>query len=204
VPRTLVPVGDLFGTVAAAVGVFAGTNVDDLLVLTALFLSARAAGHPRPWQIWVGQYTGIGALVAISVVAALGLIFVPDSRVGLLGLVPFILGVKGIVAAIRARDDHAPPRPVVAAGLVSVAGVTIANGADNISVYIPMFRTIGLANSVITVAVFTVGVALWCLAGSRLGAHPKVVQIVRRFGHWIVPAVFMLIGAVIVIESRPT
>jgi hypothetical protein len=29
--------------------------------------------------------------------------------------------------------------------LASVAGVTIANGADNISVYTPMFRTIGLS-----------------------------------------------------------
>jgi cadmium resistance protein CadD (predicted permease) len=28
-----------------------------------------------------------------------------------------------------------------------------------------------------------------------------VVEIVRRFGHWIVPVVFMLIGAVIVFES---
>jgi cadmium resistance protein CadD (predicted permease) len=26
--------------------------------------------------------------------------------------------------------------------------------------------------------------------------------VLRQFGHWIVPGVFMLIGAVIVIESR--
>jgi cadmium resistance transport/sequestration family protein len=186
---------------AAAVGVFAGTNVDDLIVLTVLFLSARAAGSPRPWQIWAGQYIGIGVLVAVSAVAALGLTIVPDRWVGLLGLVPFALGVKGLLAAIRSRDDDEPPKPAVATGLLSVAGVTIANGADNISVYTPMFRTIGLTNSLITVAVFAVGVALWCLAGSWLGSHQKVIHIVQRYGHWIVPGVFMLIGAVIVIES---
>ncbi|MER6591168.1 hypothetical protein ABT214_04790 [Micromonospora purpureochromogenes] len=37
--------------------------------------------------------------------------------------------------------------------------------------------------------------------GSWLGSHRKVVDVVERFGHWIVPAVFMVIGAVIVIES---
>jgi cadmium resistance protein CadD (predicted permease) len=140
-------VGDPLGTAAVAVGVFAGTNIDDLMVLTVLFLSARATSKPQPWQIWAGQYTGIGVLVAVSAVAALGLTIVPDRWVGLLGLVPFALGVKGLAAAIRARGHDDPPAPATAPGLISVAGVTIANGADNISVYTPMFRTIGLTNS---------------------------------------------------------
>ena len=186
---------------AAAVGVFVGTNVDDLIVLTVLFLSARASGRPRPWQIWSGQYTGIAVLVAVSAVAALGLTIVPDRWIGLLGLVPFALGVRGLLAAIRAHGDDEPPEASTATGLLSVAGVTIANGADNISVYTPMFRTIGLADSLITVAVFAASVALWCLAGSWLGSHTTVIAVVQGFGHWIVPGVFMLIGAVIVIES---
>jgi cadmium resistance protein CadD (predicted permease) len=194
-------VGGLFGTVAAAVGVFAGTNVDDIIVLTVLFLSARTAGLPRVRQIWVGQYAGIAVLVAASAVAALGLTVIPDTWVGLLGLVPFGLGVKGLIAAIRSRGKVDPPAPAVATGLISVAGVTVANGADNISVYTPMFRTIGLTDSIITVAVFAVGVAIWCLAGSWLGSHKKAIEVVQRYGHWIVPGVFMLIGAVIFIES---
>ncbi|GIG89718.1 cadmium resistance transporter [Plantactinospora endophytica] len=193
--------GDLVGTIVAAVGLFAGTNVDDLIVLTVLFLSARAAGRPRPWQIWLGQYAGVGVLVLVSAVAALGLTILPDRWVGLLGLVPFALGVRGLVSALRARGNAEPPAPVVATGLLSVIGVTVANGADNISVYTPTFRTIGVADSLLTVAVFSLGVAAWCLAGSWLGSHQKVVELVRRFGHWVVPIVFMLIGAVIVVES---
>ncbi|HEU4420932.1 MAG TPA: cadmium resistance transporter [Pilimelia sp.] len=192
---------DLGGTAVAAVGMFAGTNVDDLLVLTVLFLSAQAVGAPRPWQIWVGQYAGIGLLVAISVLAALGLAVVPDRWVGLLGLVPFALGVRGLVRAIRTRGQVERPPPAVATGALSVAGVTVANGADNISVYTPVFRTLGPTGSAITIAIFAVGVAVWCLAGSWLGSHEKIIEVVQRFGHWIVPGVFMVIGAVIVIES---
>lgn len=66
-------------TVAAAVGLFAGTNVDDIIVLTVLFLTWRASGRPRPWQIVTGQYLGVGVLVAVSAVAALGLAVVPGS-----------------------------------------------------------------------------------------------------------------------------
>lgn len=194
------PVGELLGTIAAGAAVFAGTNVDDLLVLTVLFLSARAAGRPQPWQIWTGQYVGVGALVVISAAAALGLTIVPDRSVRLAGLVPLILGAWGLVRAVRAaKDGEPPPAPVVATGVVSVAGVTVANGADNISVYIPLFRTIGVTASLIMVAVFALGVAVWCLAGSRLGSHRRVVAVIQRFGHWIVPCVFILIGAVILV-----
>ncbi len=184
-----------------AAGVFAGTNVDDIIVLTVLFLSSRAMGKPRPWQIWTGQYAGIGVLVAISAVAALGLTIVPDRWVGLVGLVPFGLGVRGLVKAIAGRGGDEPPATVVATGALSVMGVTVANGADNISVYTPLFRTIGPADSLVTVAVFVAGVAVWCLAGSWLGSHRKVIAVVERFGHWIVPGVFMLLGVAIVVES---
>jgi cadmium resistance protein CadD (predicted permease) len=191
----------ILGTLGAAAVMFAGTNVDDLIVLTVLFLSSRAGGPPKVWQIWAGQYTGIAVLVVVSVIAALGLTLVPDGYVGLLGLIPFVLGVRGLVAAIRARGAADGASPAVATGLISVAGITIANGADNISVYTPVFRTIGTAPTLLTVGVFTVGVALWCLAGSWLGSHKKIIEIVERHGRWLVPAVFITIGALIVAES---
>jgi cadmium resistance protein CadD (predicted permease) len=62
-------------------------------------------------------------------------------------------------------------------------------------------RAVGLADSLTYVAVFAAGVAVWCLAGSWLGSHKRVVAIIERFGHWIVPAVFMLIGTVIITRS---
>ncbi|REE96688.1 cadmium resistance transporter [Thermomonospora umbrina] len=188
----------MMGTVGTAVGMFAGTNVDDLIVLTVLFLASRAGGRPRVWQIWAGQYAGIAVLVLVSLVAALGLTIVPDDRVGLLGLVPFALGVRGL---LRARGTDSDDSPAVATGLLSVAGVTIANGADNISVYTPVFRTIGAGPVGATVVVFAAGVAVWCLAASWLGSHRRVIAVIERHGRWIVPAVFIAIGTVIVLES---
>ncbi|MEU4407829.1 cadmium resistance transporter [Streptosporangium sp. NPDC023963] len=194
-------------TIGTAAVVFAGTNVDDIIILTVLFLASRAGGVPRPWRIVVGQYAGIAALVAVSAAAALGLAVVPDRWVGLLGLVPFGMGLWGLVKAWRAwsagkdGDDGDGGAPRIASGVLSIAGVTIANGADNISVYTPMFRTIGLASSAVTVAVFAVLVAVWCAAASWLGSHRKVIALVERAGAWLVPVVFMVIGAVIVAES---
>ncbi|MFC6085778.1 cadmium resistance transporter [Sphaerisporangium aureirubrum] len=189
------------GTIGTAVAVFAGTNVDDIIVLTVLFLAGRATGRPRPWHVVAGQYAGIAALVAVSAVAALGLAVVPDQWVGLLGLVPLGLGVRGLVAVLRDGGAGEDGPPVVAGGVLAVAGVTVANGADNISVYTPLFRTIGPAGSLVTAAVFVVLVGVWCAAGAWLGSHEKVIRVVERHGHWLVPVVFVVIGTVIVLES---
>lgn len=189
------------GTIATAAGMFAGTNVDDLIILTVLFLSARAGGRPRPWQIWTGQYAGITTLVLISILAALGLTIVPDAWTGLLGLIPLALGIRALISALRTRDEQDPTPPPVASGVLSIAGVTIANGADNIAVYTPVFRTIGAVPTLVSIAVFAIGVALWCLAGSWLGSHPKVINLVERYGRWLVPTVFIAIGTLIVLET---
>lgn len=188
-------------TLGTAFAVFAGTNVDDVVILTVLFLSARAQGRPRPWQIVTGQYAGIAALVAVSGVAALGLAVVPDQWVGLLGLVPLALGVRGLVAAVRSSGGDDDPAPAVATGVLSVAGVTVANGADNVSVYTPLFRSIGPAATLLTIAVFAALVAVWCAAASWLGSHKKIIKFAERFGHWLVPIVFIVIGALIVLDS---
>ncbi|MFD0856130.1 cadmium resistance transporter, partial [Actinomadura adrarensis] len=140
--------------------------------------------------------------IAVSVLAALGLTLVPDDWVGLLGLIPLALGVYGLVEAVRTRNSDEENNPAaIVSGTFAVAGVTIANGADNISVYTPVFRTIGTGATAITIAVFAIGIALWCLAASVMGSHKRVIHVVERYGEWIVPVVFILIGAVIILES---
>ena len=82
----------MLATIGSAIGLFAATNIDDIVVLTVLFL-ASSRGKPRPWQIVAGQYLGFITLVVISVIAALGLTIVPDEWVGFLGLIPLGIGI---------------------------------------------------------------------------------------------------------------
>ena len=188
-------------TIVAASGMFAATNIDDIVVLTVLFLASTRSG-PRPWQIVLGQYLGFITLVAISVVAALGLTIVPDEWVGFLGLIPLVIGVIGLVRGLRSgRDDDETESALKAVGLLGVAGITIANGADNISLYTPVFRTISPMDTVITIVVFLVLVAVWCLLGRVIGTHRKVTETLEKIEHWLVPAVFIGLGLFILIES---
>ncbi|MEU7845505.1 cadmium resistance transporter [Micromonospora sp. NPDC049114] len=186
---------DLLGTAAGAAVVFAATDIDDIVILTLFFVAARTTGRPRTWQIVAGQYLGIGALALASAVVAAGLLVVPDPWTGLLGLLPIALGIR----ALRGADDDEPA--TVVSGTLGVAGVTIANGADNVAVYVPVFRALGPGDSAVFLLVFVVFVGVWCAAAAWLGGHRRVVRLVERAGHWLVPAIFVAIGVVILVSS---
>jgi cadmium resistance protein CadD (predicted permease) len=188
-------------TVRAAIGIWIGTSIEDLVVLTTLFLSFRANGRPRPWQIAAGWYTGIACLVAIAGAAAIGLILVPENWVGLLGFIPVGIGVYKLIGTIRSRKDDVKIQQVMAARVFSIAAIAISNGGDNVSVYVPVFRTIGLSQSAVMVAVFAVCVGVWCAVAALLGSHKKLVLLIERYGHWIVPAVCIAIGLLIIIDT---
>ncbi len=184
----------IIATLATAAGLFAGTNIDDMVVLAVLNVSRSADGRPKAWQIWTGQASGIALLVLISLLAALGLRLLPEGWIWLLGLVPISFGVRKLIIAIRAHTTGTPVSAAVATGLPGVIGLTIANGGDNIAAYTPVFRTISPTATALTIAVFAAGVPLWCLVGSWLVGHHRITNIIRRWGHWIVPAVFIAIG----------
>ncbi|GAB6856431.1 CadD family cadmium resistance transporter [Microbacterium xylanilyticum] len=189
-------------TILAATGAFAGTNVDDIIVVTLFFLAARR-GALNTWKIVAGQYLGVGTLIAASLLATLGLAVVPDRWTGLLGLIPFGLGVWGFVKYFRHRTRTEQERATVLnpGGLLGVIGVTVANGADNIAVYTPLFRALPTADTILTLVVFVVLIGVWLLAGRLIVSHPRVVLKIANIEGWLVPTVFCILGLVILAKS---
>jgi cadmium resistance protein CadD (predicted permease) len=182
------------GTIADSAALFAGTNIDDLLVLAVLSASSRATGRPRRWEIRAGQYAGTGVLVAVSLAAGRGLDLIPRDWLWLLGLVPLTLGAWKLAAAVRARRRGERSPAAAAGGLPGVTGLIVSNGGDNIAAYAPFFAAGGTGGVTVTIAVFAAGVAVWCLAGSWLVSHHRVAGILRDRGHWILPAVYLLVA----------
>jgi cadmium resistance protein CadD (predicted permease) len=186
--------GGILAVALTAVALFAATNADDIVVLTALSITSRTQGRPRRWHIWAGQYAGFAVLIAASLAAAAGLALVPLHWLWLLGLLPLSLGLARLVTAVRAHRSGQQASPAVVTGLTGVIGLTIVNGGDNLSAYIPVFRTSSMAAIAVIITVFMVGVGVYCLAGIRMAAHLAVIQAVQRWGQWVIPVVFIAIG----------
>lgn len=191
---------DPLGTAAAAAAAFVATNLDDVVVLTALFAVAGRGGPLRARHVVLGQVAGLGALVAVAWIAAAGFLLVPDEVVGLLGLVPLALGILGLSALLRERPHDAEPPPPVR-GVVGVAAVTVAGGADNVAVYVPFLANRDGGDAAVVLPTFAALLAVW-LAGSRwLATRPPVARTVGRRGHVAVPVVLIVLGIVILAEA---
>lgn len=174
--------------------VFAATNLDDLLVLVALFSSAGFRGR----EVAVGQFLGIGALVLVSGVAALIALVIPSAYIRLLGLVPIFLGLRQLLASSGHDKDAAlPPRGSGLRRVLSVAAVTIANGGDNLSVYTPFFAVRDGFWIALAAVVFAAMTAIWLILARWLVRHSALGRLLRRYEHRLLPGVFILLGVFI-------
>ncbi len=192
----------LASSAALCIVVFAATNVDDLFILAAFFADAALSRG----SIVLGQFLGIGMLVLASAGAALVTFVVPDGWPALLGLVPLLLGIRKLLALrqssvhdagdaqmqqIRQEERKAERR--MHSQALAVAGVTMANGGDNLGVYIPMFAS-GPHIIPTYALIFTIMTAIWCALGFLLVNIPHIGGAIRRYGHVALPLVLIALG----------
>ncbi len=189
----------LAGVAFTAVGAFIGTNIDDFVVLLLLILGMPQSGM-RQWQIVSGQYLGFCVLLAVSTLGAAALRTVSENWVGLLGIVPLALGIRGLVRA-RSGSAAVPRTPIIAKNVATVVTITVANGGDNISVYILLFRRLDLADTVITILIFLLLLGGLCAAALAIGQHARLIPGLLRSGQWLTPAVFVIIGSLVLIRT---
>ncbi|MFI1987763.1 cadmium resistance transporter [Actinoplanes sp. NPDC020271] len=186
------------GIIGQAIGLFAVTNVDDLLIL-ALFFGRGAGRRHVVRDVALGQYLGFAAILVVAGAAAFGATFLPERAVPFLGLLPLALGVKAAVQAWRHRHDQDEeqestdngPRPL------EVAAVTFANGGDNIGVYVPVFATAGAGGMTTYALVFLILVGVWVAAGRFFATRPLIARALGRRGHVLLPVVLIGIGLLI-------
>ncbi|MFT3870873.1 MAG: cadmium resistance transporter [Nibricoccus sp.] len=167
--------------VGIAAVMFAATNADDLVLLTLFFTQAGCS----PRQIVFGQLIGIGALVAISLVAAALALAVPHGWLPWLGVIPILIGLQWLRRPAHSDDQSAP----VALRWWSIAGITIANGADNLGVYTPQFAIQSAFEKTITIASFFVLTLVWCglawLAVRHPSLNPVISRVCRKAAPWV-------------------
>ncbi|MEC4571142.1 cadmium resistance transporter [Streptomyces virginiae] len=194
------------GTIGQAIGLFAVTNVDDIVILALFF--AQGAGHRGSTRkIVIGQYLGFAAILAVAVAAAFGAGFLPQGAVPYLGLLPLILGLKAARQAWRQRgaeDDGEQDAAGAGQGgpaSLAVAAVTFANGGDNIGVYVPVLATAGAGGMVVYAVVFLALVGVWCIAGRFFATRPVIAGALARWGHVLLPVVLIAVGLMILVEG---
>jgi cadmium resistance protein CadD (predicted permease) len=192
----------LLALIGLAIVLFASTNVDDVFVLVGFFSDKRF----RARDTVLGQYVGITALFIASVAASLLSLVIPLAYVGLLGVIPILIGAKKLFELYQQRDqtEEALKHHSDAdrnGRVATVALMTVANGGDNIGVYTPSFATRSAREIIVIAIIFAVMTALWCFVAHAIVHHPKLGSPIRRYGHRVTPVVLVALGVLILYQA---
>lgn len=179
-------------TILLSAAAFIGTNIDDLLI--SLFFFAKAANRSETRSIVIGKFAGILLLTAFSMLGACGLRLLPVRWLKLLGLLPIALGVREIICAFQKQAYADAPASWNTSLWLNVMLITVANGADNIGVYIPLFTGFQPQQMAMALCVFLLMNSLWCLFAKWLTDLPFMKKQLVRCQSVLVPAVYLLLG----------
>ena len=196
----------IFSSVLQAIGLFLATNIDDIIVLSLFF--ARGAGQRGTTvRILVGQYVGFAGILGAAVLVSLGAgAFLPPEVIPYFGLIPLGLGLWAAWQAWHRRhddddDDDESKIEGKKVAVLAVAGVTFANGGDNIGVYVPVFLSVGPAAVVAYCVVFLVFVAVLVVVAKFIATRRPIAEILERWEHILFPLVLIGLGIFILISG---
>lgn len=208
-------------TIISAVASFVSTDIDDIIILTLFF--GMAEYEIKNSHIVAGQYIGIAILCLISILASIGLNILPSAAVSALGLLPIAIGLGMLwkryikksdtsaenLSINEVLDSNDQPseieitennrlfkwtRMLLPAGIAKVAAVTLANGGDNLAIYIPFFANMSWTDLSVTLFIYACLVGLWCFIAYKIAEHEKVKTSLERYGHVVVPFVLIVLG----------
>ncbi|NMG20174.1 cadmium resistance transporter [Brasilonema bromeliae] len=209
----------LISTLVIGISAAFATTFDDNLYLTAFFGKVNRTFRPK--HIVLGEFLGFTALVFASLPGFFGGLVIPEAWIGLLGLLPIAIGISHLMS----REDQqevvlqtvsvdlpspAKSRPHKKSLLETlrdpqtyrVSSVTIANGGNNIGIYVPLFASSNLPSLgvILCVCYFTVGV--WCCLSYFMTRNPLMAPLLARYGRKVFPLVLIWLGFSILMKSE--
>lgn len=146
-------------------------------------------------------------IIVVSMIGFGVSIVLPSEPIGFLGLLPMLLGIWALINLLFNNDDEENEEEQVRKwgsslkSVFKVAAVTVMNGGDNISTYIPLFSQAKGAEIAVYVVVYYILMGIWCLIAFLVMKQRHVLKLAQRYAEYLVPFLYMGLGIYIVVDS---
>jgi cadmium resistance protein CadD (predicted permease) len=165
------------------------------------------------FQVILGQYVGMGLLLAVSLFASLIAVIIPHNLIGLIGLLPIAIGFKELVELRNAAtvDEYVDSNKVINRlsnsrwrtylPFLVVASVTFSGG-EEIGIYTSVFATYNDLLEIIIIVIAVMALTgVWCVIGSYLVNHTLLAARFRRIADKALPLILVVLGTYILAEA---
>ena len=184
---------DMAFVIAIVAGAFVATNLDNLVLLIGLF----GRYNDRRYEVAFGYLSSMLIIAALTYYVGRLAGTIPISYLGLLGVIPILIGLTGILRLFRnkgvVRDPIAPGAgsTAVAAALLTQLG----NGTDTIVTFSVLFSDSNDLGDHLVLAGFAGMALLFALIAHRALRHPWLSRPIQLYGHYITPLILITVGA---------
>ena len=189
----------LIATIKIGLATAVATTFDVNIYLTAFFSEVNRTF--RPQHVVVGEILGFTALMMISLVGFVMGLVIPSTWTGLLGILPILIGLKNLIDLNK--DDSAEDKSanlkinskyrgfdsrkrslwdvIRDPQTYRVSSVTIANGGNNLGIYIPLFATSSIQSLSVIIPICYLIVGCWLCMSYTLTHLPGIALVLSRY-----------------------
>jgi cadmium resistance protein CadD (predicted permease) len=180
--------------IGVTAGAFIGTNLDNLLLLVAMY----SRYEQRAGIVTAGYFTGMILIGVITLIIGEVGDIIPLAYLGLLGVVPMMMGVlslwklfrstqPGEVASVAAADT----RLAVFFALISTQ---LSNSADSIIMFSALYADSSDPSDYMVAPTFLAMAGVFAGVAYYSVKHPKLSRFLSRYGQYVTPFILILVG----------
>lgn len=191
-------------TILSAVLTFLATELDDFALFVILF-AASQNNFKNKLFLAAGQAVALAAVSFLCAFLTIPLSKVPQSALRYLGLLPVGMGLFLIFRNFFKNDENNEEKggQTVTNGegfsmFISAFILTISASGDNAGIYIPYFAGLSPFNKIIAVITFEICQTGWSFLQIKTAGFPVLGKLIEKFSPFLVPAVCILLGILII------
>ena len=188
---------DVLTIIAVTAGAFIGTNLDNLILLVALY--SRFPKRTR--TVATGYVGGMLLIGGISIAVGEGGDIIPLESLGMLGVVPIALGIIALFQLFQSRQNGETGKLASEvsnkAVFFSVLTTQLSNGADSIITFSIFLAESTDATDYLIALTFLGMTGVFAWLAYYLLKHRKLSDVVDRYGHYVTPFILILVGVYI-------
>ena len=182
--------------VAISTVAFVSTNIDNLLMLSALL----AMSSSRPLPVISGFLLATLLVIGTALLIARLGDFVDTRYVGLLGLIPIALGLRGLMTLVRNKDTPAETQKA-SPGVWRAAAIILPMSGDSVAVYVPLIADTAAGLDAVAAGTLFAAAVITATAAQLLVSRPALSTRVEWLGKRLMPWLMIGVGVYVLADT---
>lgn len=193
----------MLANIVKATFAFLATDMDDLFLLVTFLMVAT--GEPTAQKrkdvikVFIGQILGFLTIVLLADLGSFGIRMLSSDFIAGLGAIPFFMGCH--IFWSEHHDKHEQQKSKINTHVVSVGFVfltILADGGDNLGVYIPFFSTLDNTNLILTNIYLLILIGIWCFVGLWFTRFKGFESFFHKYGENLTGVILIILGIMLV------